>query len=75
MVKVYRHHYDEEKDMEEERFKCPNCGHEMTAIALELQRLKDNHDKLFKTMEEILRTVFDSDELMRMNDRRESDVS
>lgn len=53
----------------DERFICPNCGEELTDIAVRLHRLQKNHDTLELKVAEILATVFDSEELGSISDR------
>ena len=55
-----------------ERFICPHCGKELTAISVELARLQLEQNNLALTIEEISKSVW-GEELDRIADRLEGE--
>jgi hypothetical protein len=53
----------------EAEFICPHCGKELTQIALELDKIRRQHEGLQEKVQEIMQTVFDGVELGSVSDR------
>ena len=54
-----------------ERFDCPHCGKELTEVGVRLHKLQQDHDELESIIQNIMKKVFDFEELDRISDRLE----